>query len=518
MHPAVSAEPFNEPPISLLSPDGRLLECNPAYVHMSGYSEAELKGQSCELVNHPHMPANVIKSMWRALEQGLPWTAPLHARHKEGGEYWRLVYVMPLLDEHKRLSALGTLYFSLDGQARERARQLYQRLNDGLSPWHWGVRLSGALQSHAVACALGLAGLGAALSGWLSPATAALLTGSALAASAHRLWRQRQFTHHLLNLQHTAFSDALLAPLFSARPGANALLSMAFDSQRVRMNAVMTRLCISSETLRQQARAATNLVHDNVTQLDRQALETDQSAAAINQMSATLQHLSRDLQQTAEAASRTDQLALEGQRLSTLSQASMDGTGDEVQRIGDAVNRLAGAIESISGIAQVIQSIAEQTNLLALNAAIEAARAGESGRGFAVVADEVRTLASRTSGSTREIQHSIDALRADSQQAIDTAERGRQATQRSQADVAQASDALRRICTEVAHISAMSQQMAAAIEEQGQVTEQVNQQIIDIAELTQTSRQHAGHSEEISKTLDDLARSQMSLAQRFITH
>jgi aerotaxis receptor len=293
-------------------------------------------------------------------------------------------------------------------------------------------------------------------------------------------------------------------------------MAMAFDSQRVRMNAVMTRLCINSEILRKQAGAAADVVHDNIAQLDRQAAETGQSSAAINQMSSTLQDLSRDLQQTAEAAARTSQLANDGQRLSVLSQASMDSTGVEVRSIGEAVNRLAGAIESISGIAQVIQSIAEQTNLLALNAAIEAARAGESGRGFAVVADEVRSLASRTAGSTREIQQSINTLRADSQQAIDTVERGQEAAKRSQADVAQAGQALQRICDEVEHISAMSQQMAAAIEQQGQVTEQVNQQIVEIAGLTETSRRHAGHSEDISKTLHELARSQLGLAQRFI--
>jgi aerotaxis receptor len=507
---------FNEPPISLLAPDGKLLECNAAYLHMSGYGEHDVKGSSFESINHPDMPAQVIQGMWRTLAGCMPWTAPVQGRRKDGAQYWNLVYVMPLLDQHQRLWALGTLYFPLEGDAVLRAGQLYQRLNRGLQPWPLPARIKQCLQAH---CATWLlAGLGVASAGWLGTPVAAAMAATAVLAGSYPQWRQRQHTRRLLAQQPVAFCDPLLAPLFSTRPGSDALLRMAFDSQRVRMNAVMTRLCISSETLRQQAGAAAELVHDNVTQLDRQAAQTDQSAAAINQMSTTLQHLSRDLQQTAEAASRTDGLAREGQRLSALSRASMDSTGTEVQHIGDAVNRLAGAIESISGIALVIQSIAEQTNLLALNAAIEAARAGESGRGFAVVADEVRTLASRTAGSTREIQQSIDALRADSRQAIDTAERGQQAARRSQADVAQAGEALQRICTEVGHISAMSQQMAAAIEQQGQVTEQVNEQIIEIAGLTEVSRQHAGDSERISTALNGLAQSQLSLAQRFIAN
>ncbi|EPJ84691.1 aerotaxis receptor [Pseudomonas sp. CFII64] len=483
---------------------------------MSGYQEHELKDKSFELINHALMPKPVIQGMWRTLAKGLPWTAPLQGRHKDGREYWNLLYVMPLLDEQKRLSALGTLYFPLHGDALVRARQLYQRLNKGSSPWPLTVRVSEHLQAHGVSLAFAAAGFAAASLSWLSLGTATLLAGVALASSAQPHWRQQRLNRKLLALQNTAFADPLLTPLFSGKPGSAALLAMAFDSQRVRMNAVMTRLCINSEILRQQSEAATDVVHDNVTQLNGQAAKTEQSAAAINQMSATLQDLSRDLQQTAEAATRTDSLAREGQRLSEQCQVSMDSTGLEVRSIGEAVNRLASAIESISGIAQVIQSIAEQTNLLALNAAIEAARAGESGRGFAVVADEVRSLASRTAGSTRQIQQSINGLRADSQQAIDTVERGQQAAKRSQTDVAQAGMALLRICDEVGQISAMSQQMATAIEEQGQVTEQVNQQIVEIAGLTATSRSHAGQSEEISNTLSGLARSQLSLAQRFI--
>jgi PAS domain S-box-containing protein len=40
---------FHEPPISLLTPNGKLQECNPAYLQMSGHSEEDLKGKSLEL-------------------------------------------------------------------------------------------------------------------------------------------------------------------------------------------------------------------------------------------------------------------------------------------------------------------------------------------------------------------------------------------------------------------------------------------------------------------------------------
>jgi len=51
---------------------------------------------------------------------------------------------------------------------------------------------------------------------------------------------------------------------------------------------------------------------------------------------------------------------------------------------------------------------------------------------------------------------------------------------------------------------------------QGQVAEQINQQITEIAGLTERTSQQAGRTTEISQTLHQLAESQLSLAQRFI--
>ena len=82
------------------------------------------------------------------------------------------------------------------------------------------------------------------------------------------------------------------------------------------------------------------------------------------------------------------------------------------------MNKLGESSAEIGKVVQVINTIAQQTNLLALNATIEAARAGEAGRGFAVVANEVKELANETASATKDIGRKIEAIQADTSEAI----------------------------------------------------------------------------------------------------
>ncbi|WP_199513830.1 methyl-accepting chemotaxis protein [Nucisporomicrobium flavum] len=133
---------------------------------------------------------------------------------------------------------------------------------------------------------------------------------------------------------------------------------------------------------------------------------------------------------------------------------------DVVEQTSVSVGKLGDSSAEIGAVVRMITAIAEQTNLLALNATIEAARAGEMGKGFAVVAGEVKDLAQETAKATDEIARLVQAIQADTGDAV---------------------TAIARIGQVVSRISDYQTMIAAAVEEQTATTGEMARNVTEAA-------------------------------------
>jgi len=180
-------------------------------------------------------------------------------------------------------------------------------------------------------------------------------------------------------------------------------------------------------------------------------------AAAAEEMSVASASVAASMEQATSNLTRTSQST--SQMGSTI--VEIAGNSEKARVISEKASQYAGgmntlmvelglAAKEIGKVTETITAISSQTNLLALNATIEAARAGSAGKGFAVVAGEIKALANLTSAATEDIKVKIAAI---------------------QNSCSGAAEDTRRIAGVIQDVREVVTVIAAAIEEQSVVTQ-----------------------------------------------
>jgi len=239
--------------------------------------------------------------------------------------------------------------------------------------------------------------------------------------------------------------------------------------------------------------------------LNQQGL-ADRVASAMNDMKASTQEMAEIAASTAENSQHAQQESDQSQQVIQESMRSIDELSVMMQQASGVVEKLEADSQNIGGVLDVIRGIAEQTNLLALNAAIEAARAGEQGRGFAVVADEVRTLASRTQQSTEEINTMIVQLQGGAKSAVETIHQGDSSIENSTNKTSKTNEIINEMSNLINAIQGQNEQLATAAEQQAAVSNEINQNVDIIKEVSTTtndsSQQLLSMAEEINQAVN----------------
>ena len=264
-----------------------------------------------------------------------------------------------------------------------------------------------------------------------------------------------------------------------------------------------------------EAKVSSDQVNTSIEGLARGATESAHAASSaaslVRQMSEALSQISENVtdvnEQTVsfrDIVERANQVVREQNDCTLASRAAQTS-------LDEALRSLTERSKKIGDIVELITGIAEQTNLLALNAAIEAARAGESGRGFAVVAEEVRKLAEGSQQAARNIETLVHDIGTDMAATTDRIHRSGEINSRMDSAVGDVQAMFARIHEGSGHIDRSIGEVSAAIEEMLSTSEVT---VTEVARISAVTQDAAASSEEIAA----LSAQQTQRAHSMIDH
>lgn len=243
----------------------------------------------------------------------------------------------------------------------------------------------------------------------------------------------------------------------------------------------------SRERLVEESEAA---LHINNQQLNK----ADLVASAVTELSASSQEVVSTSESGLHSVNEISKKITQGLSIIDLQASNVKELSSYLHQGQEQTDKLLSVIGNIGQVTSIINTIAEQTNLLALNAAIEAARAGEQGRGFAVVADEVRNLAQKTQNSVGEIHSTVSEIESQAGNVHTNFSSSLSKANETVELTVKGKTIFDEIESQLSEIQRSNTQILEAANQQSAVTESLNVQIVQIAELSHDA------TERVAKT------------------
>ncbi|WP_158545398.1 methyl-accepting chemotaxis protein [Bremerella cremea] len=209
-------------------------------------------------------------------------------------------------------------------------------------------------------------------------------------------------------------------------------------------------------------------------------IQSDSLNAILNEVESlhqSIQSIRQNVSRAENATETANTIALQGEQSLAESEHSM-------KIIEESADQMIATVSTI-------QELAKQTNMLALNASIEAARSGEAGRGFAVVAQQVKELAGHCDKNVALVTQMIHQTRQHIRIGVEKSSR--------------TSHQFKEVCSAVASINHETSGISTLTQDQGDSAERLRQQIANLKELHQSTRQNGDQLSSEGDVLEKLA-------------
>lgn len=292
-------------------------------------------------------------------------------------------------------------------------------------------------------------------------------------------------------------------------------LGRGFNTFVGKLNGIIRQVLETNREVTDKSSQFSVMIARTAQRSNAQLTETEMLASSTTELSSSLSDVADGAQASVDAASEANGATQKATMAVSKTRASVEELSGSLSAIQEKVHDMRNHNEKVNSVLEVIKGIAEQTNLLALNAAIEAARAGEQGRGFAVVADEVRSLAQKTQASTQEINVIIENLQANTSDIVSAMDNGVNLSRDCVGEANSANELLDSVLESVELISNRNRDIASAVQQQSDVTDEIAKSSVKIAGDGKLNADDYQECEQYHKDIDVLLVSLTELVSQF---
>ncbi len=120
--------------IFITDPNGNIEYVNPKFMELTGYSQAEVRGNNPRLLKSGEQTAEFYDTLWQTISAGEIWRGEMHNRRKDGSLYWQSATIAPVMNQAGQVT--NYVAINEDITAQKQLQEQLQRQNKYLSILH----------------------------------------------------------------------------------------------------------------------------------------------------------------------------------------------------------------------------------------------------------------------------------------------------------------------------------------------------------------------------------------------